>query len=407
MAGVAQYRSDFPVLEAQVNGKPLTYLDTASSAQKPNIVFGVMRDVMDHYYANIHRGLYQNSQATTRAFENVRIKAAEFINAPSATEIVFVRNTTEAINLVSQSWGRTFLKAGDEILLTQMEHHANIVPWQLLRDQIGVVIKVVPVLDDGTLDFDAIDGLLTEKTKLVSFTHISNALGTINPAQDIVRKVKAYNSDIKVLIDGSQSAVHLSVDVQALGCDFFCFTGHKLYGPTGVGVLWGKYDVLETMPPYQGGGDMIETVTFAHTVYKEPPARFEAGTPAIIQVIGLGAAIDYVRAIGIEDIAAHEKKLFDSAMRALGDIEGITYYGTAADKAGIISFTMKGAHTSDIAMILDKQGVAVRSGHHCCMPLMTRFGVDGTVRASFGLYNNENDVISLVKALKKAKELLA
>lgn len=406
MAGVAQYRSDFPVLGAQVNGKPFAYLDTASSAQKPEMVFMAMRDVMDHYYANIHRGLYQNSQATTRAFENVRIKAAEFINAPSSEEIVFTRNTTEAVNLVAQSWGRTFLKEGDEVLLTHMEHHANIVPWQLLRDQIGIVIKIIPVLDNGTLDIDAIDGLLNEKTKIVSFTHISNALGVINPAEAIVRKIKAYNPDIKVLIDGSQSIVHLPIDVQALGCDFFCFTGHKLYGPTGVGVLWGKYDILDSMPPYQGGGDMIETVTFAHTVYKKPPARFEAGTPAIIQVIGLGAAIDYVRAIGIADIAAHEKSLLDLAMRQLAEIEGLTYYGTGQEKAGIISFTMKGAHSSDIAMLLDKQGVAVRTGHHCCMPLMARFGIDGTVRASLGLYSNENDVTSLVNALKKAKEML-
>ncbi len=407
MAGVAQYRSDFPVLNAQVNGKPLAYLDTASSAQKPEMVFMAMRDVMDHYYANIHRGLYQNSQATTRAFENVRIKAAEFINAPSSEEIVFTRNTTEAVNLVAQSWGRTFLREGDEILLTHMEHHANIVPWQLLRDQIGIVIKVVPVLDNGTLDMDAFHDLLSKKTKLVSFTHISNALGTINPAEAIVRKVKAYNPDIKVLIDGSQSVVHLAIDVQALGCDFFCFTGHKLYGPTGVGVLWGRYDVLESMPPYQGGGDMIETVTFAHTVYKAPPSRFEAGTPAIIQVIGLGAAIDYVRAIGVDEIAAHEKALLDSAMRGLAEIDGLTYYGTAQEKAGIISFTMKGAHSSDIAMLLDKQGVAVRTGHHCCMPLMARLGIDGTVRASLGLYSNENDITSFVNALKKAKEMLA
>lgn len=407
MVGVAQYRSDFPALSVPVNGKPFAYLDTASSAQKPEIVMGAMRDLMEHSYANIHRGLYHNSMAATRAYENVRIKAAEFINADSENEIVFTRNTTEAINLVAQSWGRTFLKEGDEIFLTQMEHHANIVPWQLLRDQIGVVIKIIPIHDNGTLDIDAIDGLLSDRTKLVAFTHISNALGTINPAAEIIKKIKAYNADIKVLIDGSQSVVHLAVDVQALGCDFFCFTSHKIYGPTGVGVLWGRFDILESMPPYQGGGDMIETVTFAHTTYKAPPARFEAGTPAIVQVVGLGAAIDYIRAIGIEDIAAHEMALYQSMLNGLSNIDGIQIYGTGAAHAGIVSFTLQGAHPSDIAMLLDKQGVAVRTGHHCCMPLMARLGVEGTVRASLGLYSNEEDVTSFISAVKKAKEMLA
>lgn len=407
MAGVAQYRSDFPALSVPVNGKKFSYLDTASSAQKPEIVMGAMRDLMEHSYANIHRGLYHNSQAATRAYENVRIKVSEFINAASENEIIFTRNTTEAINLVAQSWGRTFLKAGDEILLTQMEHHANIVPWQLLRDQIGITLKIIPVRDDGTLDTDAIDGLLSDRTKLVAFTHISNALGTINPAASIVETVKAYNPDIKVLIDGSQSVVHLAVDVQALGCDFFCFTGHKIYGPTGVGVLWGRYDVLETMPPYQGGGDMIDTVTFAHTTYKGPPARFEAGTPPIIQVVGLGAAIDYIRAIGVEDIGAHETALHQSMLNGLSHIDGITLYGRGPTQAGIVSFTLKGAHPSDIAMLLDKQGVAVRTGHHCCMPLMSHFGIEGTVRASLGLYSSEEDVTSFITALKKAKEMLA
>lgn len=407
MAGVAQYRTDFPALADKVNGKPFAYLDTASSAQKPEIVMNAMRDVMEHYYANVHRGLYHHSQVATRAYENVRIKAQEFINAPRTDEIVFTRNTTEAINLIAQSWGRTFMKEGDEVLLTQMEHHANIVPWQLLRDQIGIIIKTIPVLENGTLDLEAIDGLLSDKTKMVAFTHISNALGTINPVETIIKKVKAYNSEIKVLVDGSQSVVHTSVDVQALGCDFFCFTGHKLYGPTGVGVLWGRYEILDSMPPYQGGGDMIETVTFAHTTYKAPPVRFEAGTPPIIQVIGLGAAIDFIRAVGLDEIAAHEKALLDYTLTGLADIDGLHYVGAAQARAGIVSFTADWAHISDIAMILDKQGVAVRSGHHCCMPLMARFGVDGTVRASLGLYSNKNDINSLIGGLKKAKELLA
>lgn len=406
MAGVEQYRSDFPALAQTVNGKPFAYLDTASSAQKPGIVMAAMRDFMEHSYANIHRGLYHNSQAATRAYENVRIKAAEFINAPGEQDIIFTRNTTEAINLVAQSWGRTHLKEGDEILLTQMEHHANIVPWQLLRDHIGIVIKVIPVQDDGALDIDALDDLLNDKTRLVSFTHISNALGTVNPAGAIIKKIKTYNPDIKVLIDASQSVVHQAVDVQALDCDFLCFTAHKLYGPTGVGVLWGRADILDSMPPYQGGGDMIETVTFAHTTYKPAPARFEAGTPPIIQVIGLGAAIDYVRGIGIDNIAAHEIKMLDIMMRELDAVDGLRFYGTAPDKAGIVSFTLKGAHASDIAMLLDKQGVAVRTGHHCCMPLMARFGIDGTVRASIGLYTNEADIVALVNGLRKAKEML-
>ncbi len=400
-------RNDFPALAEPMNGKPLSYLDTASSAQKPSVVIDKMQTVMSHYYANIHRGLYYLSQVATQEYESVRGKAADFLNAVSEHEIIFTRNTTEGINLVAQSWGRTYLKAGDEIILSAMEHHANIVPWQLLQAQIGIVIKVIPVLDDGTLDIESFENLLNEKTKLIALTHMSNALGTINQVERVVNKARAYNPDIKILIDASQSAVHAEVDVQALDCDFLTFTGHKLYGPTGVGVLWGRLDLLNAMPPYQGGGDMIERVSFEGTTFKESPARFEAGTPAIVEVIGLGAAIDYVQTVGQAAIARHEKNLLDYMMRKLATIDGLTYYGTAQEKGGIVSFTADWAPLSDIAMILDKNGVAVRSGHHCCMPLMQRFGIAGTVRASLGLYSNENDIDSFVAGLKKARDMLS
>lgn len=403
---ISVYREDFPIFQEEVNGKPLAFLDTAASAQKPQTVIDAMRDLLEHNYANVHRGLYKFSQVTTQQYEAVRPKVAEFINAPSKDEIIFTRNSTESINLVAQSWGRTFLKRGDEIILSEMEHHANIVPWQLLRDQIGIKLRIIPVLDDGTLDLRAFGTLLSDKTKLISIVHVSNALGTINPAQNITKTARKFNPKIKILLDGSQGVVHGAVDVQALDCDFYVFTGHKLYGPTGVGVLWGRYDILEAMPPYQGGGDMIETVTFDKTTYKTPPARFEAGTPAIMEVIGLGAAIDYVSAIGMDAIAAHEKALLEYGMQALSGIDGLSYYGVSPQKAGIISFTTDWAHVSDISMILDQCGVAVRTGHHCCMPLMKRLGVEATARVSFGLYTNRQDIDALVAGLRKAKEML-
>lgn len=405
---VFDYRSDFPILSGTMNGKPVAYLDSASSAQKPKVVLDSLKDLYENNYANIHRGLYQFSQETTLAFESVRSKAAEFINAPSAEEVIFTRNSTEAINLVAQSWGANNLTAEDEIILTEMEHHANIVPWQMLSEEIGFKIKTIPVMDDGTLDYDAFLKLLTPNTKFMGMVHISNALGTVNPVQKFVAAAKDFYRDIKCLVDGSQSVVHGAVDVQSIGCDFFCFTGHKLYGPNGVGALWVRGDVLADMPPYQGGGDMIETVSFHEgTTYKSGAARFEAGTPAIAEVIALGAAIDYVRSIGMDNIAAHEKRLLDIMMRDLSTIEGLTFYGTSQVKAGVVSFTADWAHASDIAMILDQQGVAVRTGHHCCMPLMQRLGVDATVRASLGLYSNEADIQALISGLKKAKEMLA
>lgn len=405
---ISTYRQDFPILSENMNGKPVAYMDSASSAQKPKIVLDAMRDLYEHNYANIHRGLYAFSQEATNMFEAVRGKVANFINVPSADEVIFTRNTTEAMNLIAQSWGRTNLKKGDEIIISEMEHHANIVPWQLLETQLGIVIKVIPVLDDGTLDFGAYVSLLSEKTKLVGVVHISNALGTVNPVQKIVSAAKEFNQDIITLIDGTQSVVHGRVDVQEIGCDFFAFTGHKLYGPNGVGVLWGRTEILREMPPYQGGGDMIETVSFKEpTTFKHAPARFEAGTPAIGEVIGLGAAIDYVSAIGMDNVATHEQRLLDVMARELATIDGLTFYGTAQEKAAVMSFTADWAHASDIAMILDQCGVAVRTGHHCCMPLMQRFGVDATIRASLGLYSNEDDIQTLVSGLKKAKEMLS
>lgn len=406
MTDISAFRNDFPVLETTMNGKPLAFLDSGASAQKPLSVINAMANLQKTGYSNIHRGLYRISQDLTADFEAVRAKIATFIGANSEKEIVFTRNATESINLVAQTWGRTYLKSGDEVIITEMEHHANIVPWQILRDQIGIVIKTIPVLDNGTLDLEAFERLLTQNTKLVSFVHVSNALGTINNAKKIIKLARDFYKEIKVLVDGSQAVVHQNIDVTDLDADFYVFTGHKLYGPTGIGVLYGKYDILSAMPPYQGGGDMIERVTFERTTYKEPPYRFEAGTPAITEVIGLGAAIDYVQKIGLENIAAHEQELLIYATEKMKEIEGVRIYGTAPDKAAILSFTIDGAHPSDIGMILDQCGVAVRTGHHCCMPLMDRFGIDATIRASMALYNNKNDIDQLVEALHKAKEML-
>jgi cysteine desulfurase/selenocysteine lyase len=384
--------------------KDIAYLDTASSAQKPQVVIDAMTNVMSDHYANIHRGFYDYSQKTTSAYEAVREKIKNFINANSVNEVIFTRNTTEAINLVAQSWGRTFLSEGDEVILSEMEHHANIVPWQMLRDEIGIVLKIIPVTDEGELDYQTYESLLSDKTKMVSVVHTSNALGTINNIDKIISLAKNFNANIKVLIDGTQLAVHGHTDVQAINCDFFVFTGHKLYGPSGVGVLWAHEDLLNAMPPYQGGGDMIETVTFDKTTYRDAPARFEAGTPSIVDVIGLGAAIDYVSAIGMDAIQAHEQELLQAAREAMGD--GFKIYGDMDHKAPIISFTMDGAHHSDIGMILNQAGVAVRTGHHCCMPLMQLFGIDGTVRVSFGLYNDMADVEKFLVGLEKVRKLL-
>lgn len=404
------WRDDFPVLKTKVHGKkPLAFLDSAASAQKPQVVIYAMNEILEGGYSNIHRGLYEISQNLSQKFEDVRGKVAQFIGAASDKEIVFTRNTTEGINLVAQSWGRANLNAGDEVIITEMEHHANIVPWQLLAEQIGIVVKVVPITEQGTLDLDALEGLLSGKTKLVGFVEISNALGTVNPVDNIIQMVREFNPEIKILVDGTQGVVHRAVDVQVMDPDFYVFTGHKLYGPSGVGVLYGKYDVLNVMPPYQGGGDMIERVSFSGITYREAPFRFEAGTPAIVEVVGLGAAVDYLVDIGMDKIVEHEARLSSYAHEAIKGIDGITLHGPddLTQKAGILSFVVEGIHTSDIGMILDQCGVAARTGHHCAMPLMEVLSVEGTTRASIGMYSNSDDIDQLIDGLKKVQELCA
>jgi len=394
-------------MESMMNGKPLVYLDTASSAQKPQIVIDAMTSALRDHYANIHRGLYKFSAQKTQEFEAVRHNVANFLRVSDEKSIVFTRNATEAVNLVAHAWGRKFLKAGDEIILSEMEHHANLVPWQILRDQVGVTLKYIPVTVDGMLDMDEYAKLFSAKTKLVSVVHVSNSLGTINDVQKITSLARDYNSEIKIMFDGSQAVVHAPVDLSAFDPDFYVFTGHKLYGPTGVGVLYGRYELLEAMDTYQGGGDMIETVGLHHTTFKHAPAKFEAGTPAIAEVIALGAAIDYLRDAGMEHVAAHEKDLLRAATDEMRNIEGVTILGPDAHKAPIISFTMRDAHSSDIAMVFDRMGIAIRTGHHCCMPLMHKFGLDGTARVSFGMYNTNSDIEALVEGLQKVKSLFA
>lgn len=403
------WRSDFPVLSTQMHGQRLAFLDSAASAQKPKRVIDAMDRIYTKGYANIHRGLYEISQDLTAAFEAVRVKIAAFIGARSEKNIVFTRNATESINLVAQSWGRTFLQEGDEVIITEMEHHANIVPWQLLRDQIGITIKAVPVTPGGTLDMDAFRAMLSPRTKLVAVVEISNGLGTINPVREIIKLSHNFNPELKVLVDGSQGIVHRPVNVRDMDADFYVFTGHKLYGPTGIGVLYGKYDILQAMPPYQGGGDMIERVSLEKTTYREAPYRFEAGTPAIVEVIGLGAAVDYLVDIGMDTIAAHEAALLEYATEEIRKIEGLTLHGPEdlSQKAGILSFTMDYAHPSDIGMILDQCGVAVRSGHHCAMPLMAALGVDATARASIAMYTDKSDIDALIAGLHKVRGLFS
>lgn len=407
---VERVRQDFPILTRLVHAKPgrpgkkLVYLDSAASAQKPRSVIDAMTRFLEEDYANVHRGVHFLSQRATDLYEATRDKVTAFLNAGHRDHIVFTRNATEAFNLVAQSWGRTFLAKGDEIVLSGMEHHANIVPWQLLRGQIGCVLKVVPVLDDGSLDMDAYAGLLGPRTKLVTITHASNVLGTVNPAKEIARL--AHAKGIPVLFDGSQAAVHRPVDVRDIDADFYIFTGHKLYGPTGIGVLYGKPELLAAMPPYQGGGDMISSVSFEETTFREPPHRFEAGTPPIIEGIGLGAAIDYVNALGMDAIEAHERNLLRVATQRLQRIDGLRIIGTAPEKAAIVSFTLDNIHPHDIGTLLDRAGVAVRVGRHCAEPLMDRFCVGATARASFGLYNNEAEIEALAGAVEAAKEFL-
>lgn len=399
---VERLREDFPILSRTVNGKPLVYLDNGASAQKPRQVIEAMTACYEGYYSNVHRGVHTLSQESTEAFEKGREKVASFINAASTDEVVFTRGTTEAINLVAGTFGPAFMKEGDEVILSVMEHHSNIIPWQLLRERLGIVIKVVPIDDAGNFDLEAYKGLLSERTKMVAVTHISNALGTIVPVEEVIRL--AHSVGAKVLLDGAQAAPHSGVDMQALGVDFYAFSGHKLYGPTGIGVLYGRQEILAELPPYQGGGEMISRVTFEKSTYKAPPHRFEAGTPAIAEVIGLGAAVDYVSAVGVEAIQAHEDGLLAYATERLSEIEGLTIHGQAREKVSILSFTMAGCHAHDIGTVLDQSGIAVRAGHHCAQPLMDRLGVPATARAAFGLYNTRAEVDALTAACLKVKD---
>jgi len=402
---VERVRKDFPILSTEMRGKPLVFLDSAASAQKPHQVIDAMSRHYETSYANIHRGVYQLSQVSTEAYEGVREKVARFLGAADSREIVFTRNATEGVNLVAQSWGRNQLAPGDEILITEMEHHANIVPWQMLCEQTGATLRVCPFDDAGVLDVAAFESLLSERTRIAAFTHVSNALGTINPVKQLTALAQARGAI--VLIDGAQAVPHLAVDVSDIGCDFYVMTAHKLFGPSGVGVLYGKLAQLEAMPPYQGGGDMIESVTFEKTTYAPVPHKFEAGTPAIADVIGLGAAIDYVEALGLDAIAAHEHTLLEYATKQLEAIPGLRIIGTAPDKAAVISFVLDFAHPHDVGTILDQQGIAVRTGHHCAQPVMDRYRVAATARASFSLYNHEADADALVTAIAAVRELFA
>ncbi|MDY0048785.1 MAG: cysteine desulfurase [Thauera propionica] len=395
--------ANFPILARPVHGRRLAYLDNGATTQKPLAVIEAERRFYLESNANIHRGVHWLSQHATELYDGARATVQRFINAAHADEIVFTRGTTEAINLVAQSWGRAELRAGDEILITTMEHHSNIVPWQLLCEQTGAVLKVVPVSEAGELDLAAFDALLNHRTQLVAITHVSNALGSINPVAELT--ARAHAAGAVVLVDGAQAVAHQAVDVQAIGCDFYAFSGHKLYGPTGIGALYGRRSILNAMPPWQGGGDMIRTVSFERSTYAEPPQRFEAGTPNIAGAIGLAAAIDYVQGVGIERIAAHEHALLEYATAAVGAIRGVRLVGTAQHKAGILSFLVDGIHPHDLGTILDAEGVAIRAGHHCAMPLMTRFGIPGTARASLAMYNTRADIDALVAAIDKAQDL--
>ncbi len=400
---VEAVRRDFPILAREVHGKPLVFLDSAASAQKPAQVLDTVRNLYEGEYANVHRGAYWLSERATDRYEVAREKVRAFIGAASTREIIFTRNATEAINLVAATHGRKFLEAGDEVVISDMEHHSNIVPWQMLRDEMGIVLKVAPISDDGAFLMDKFTRLLGPRTKLVAITHMSNVLGTVVPVADVVRAAHAVGA--KVLIDGCQGLLHMPVDVQELGCDFYAFSGHKLYGPSGIGVLYGREELLDAMPPYMGGGDMIASVTYEKTTWAKLPHKFEAGTPAIAQAVGLGAAIDYVRALGLDAIGAHERDLLTYATQRLASVEGLEFIGTAPGKGSVISFTLDGVHPHDIATIVDRAGVAIRAGHHCAQPLMARMGLTATARASFALYNRREDADALVAALEQVREI--
>jgi len=402
---VQKVREDFPILTRQVHGKPLVYFDTAASAQRPLAVI----EAIDHFYrlhnANVHRGVHQLSQEATDLYEAARRSLARFINAGSEREVIFTRGTTESINLVAQSFLRPRVGPGDEILITHMEHHSNIVPWQMLCEQTGASLKVVPINQRGELELDVLETMLSERVKLLGIVHISNALGTVNPIEEVVRMARRF--DIPVLVDGAQAMPHQQVDLQALACDFYCLSGHKMYGPTGIGALWAREEILEDMPPWQGGGEMITKVTFEETVYNGLPAKFEAGTPNIAGGVGLGAAVEYLSGLGMDAISAHENRLLEAATEKLSAIEGLRIIGTARHKAGVISFTLGDIHPHDLGTVIDHYGVALRTGHHCAMPVMQFFNVPATARVSFGLYNKLEEVDILVDALEQSREMFS
>ena len=403
---IERIRRDFPILTQMIRGKPLVFLDSAASAQKPRAVIDAMVLAMETQYANVHRGLHWMSERTTEAYESARDAVAALMNANDRSEVIFTRNSTEAINLMAHSYGRGVLKRGQAVLISGMEHHSNIVPWQLLRDAHGIELRVAPITDAGELDMTAFEALLEDgKVGLVAVTHMSNVLGTVVPAERIVRIAHAHGA--KVLFDGSQAIVHRKVDVRALGCDFYAWTGHKLYGPTGIGVLWGKRDLLDRMPPFMGGGDMISSVTYEQSTWAAVPHKFEAGTPAILEGIGLKAAINYVQSIGYDAITAREASLTEHALARLAQVDGLRTIGQAQDRGGVISFTMDKAHAHDIATLLDRQGIAVRAGHHCAEPLMHRFNLDSTARASFGIYTTHAEIDALADGLTRVREFFA
>jgi cysteine desulfurase/selenocysteine lyase len=401
---IEKIRKDFPLLEQEMNGKPIIFLDSAASSQKPAQVIDRLNDYYRTGHANVHRGVYQLSQEATTAFEESRELVRQFINAPSEKEVIFVRGCTEGINLVASSYGRKFINQGDAVLITAMEHHSNIVPWQMICEERGAELRVAPVNDAGEIDLDALYELLDERVKIISLVHVSNALGTVNPVKAIIDR--AHELNIPVLVDGAQAIPHTQVDVQALDADFYTFSGHKMFGPTGIGVLYGKEEWLEQMPPYHGGGEMIKTVTFEKTTYNELPHKFEAGTPDISGVIGLGEAVKYMQSVGYENISRHEHELLTYATEQLEKIEGLRIIGTAREKASVVSFLVDGVHPYDLGAILDKLGIAVRTGHHCTQPLMARYEIPGTVRASFAFYNNKADIDALVAGINKAVLML-
>jgi cysteine desulfurase/selenocysteine lyase len=401
---VAAVRADFPILAQEVNGHTLAYLDNAASSQRPRAVIDAVARYYAHDHANVHRGVHTLSQRATEAYERARERVRRRIGAARADEIVFTRGTTEAINLVAQSYARPRLRPGDEVLITWMEHHSNIVPWQLVCEQTGATLKVAAITDAGELDLESFDALLGPRTRIAAFTHVSNALGTINPVAELVRR--AHAAGAVTVIDGAQALPHLAVDVRALGTDFYAFSSHKMYGPTGIGVLYGRAELLEAMPPYQGGGEMIRAVSFQKTTYAPPPARFEAGTPHIAGAVGLAAAIDYLDALGLDTVAAVEDELLGYATERVREVPGLRIVGTARHKAAVLAFVIEGIHPHDIGTVLDTQGIAVRTGHHCAMPLMERYGLPATTRASFAFYNTRAEVDRLVAALHAAREVL-